>query len=1074
MRLGTRFILLGSVAMAAAVWLLAPAAAKAWRSLQAERHRARIAQAWESVKRGQDYLSFSPAEDDDLKDEERDPRLPEQDDPMMRGLVNAAEWGFPSQAAKAQVMLAARAEAAKEATRAHAFRAGAIRGSSLRTLAPLSPASAQWVSIGPTDVAKKEYNGDEYVANDTGRGQAIRVDPLDPNTLYFAVSGGGVWRTSNFGSATPDWTPLMDAVGNLSVGAMDLYPGATTSTHTLWVGLGDFTDAPSGLVVFSRDSGATWSLPIALSGRYNDGAGGHVDPQPETVATRIRDLRVDPNNPDVVMVATEVGLFRSTNGTSAAPTFALIDLPNPGTGTAALCKESAWSFAYLGIASAQGSASNWLLSGVQAVSNAVAYASLPPGAGGGSASTPGDVWKSTDGGATWTSLRAAGKITAATLGLAQEVGRIALAAGSPVAGDPTQTVVYGQAGNASEAAPVQLATLKTSNAGTAFTVVSKNTDAAGKLTNPTLNTNCNTMDVAHGQAWYNLAIAVDPANSNNVIQGGNLCGVRSIDGGTTWQNVSNWLPLPGFVALGSNQGNTSTNPVTMLPYVHADWHTLLVAGGQVLAGSDGGLFASGNAWDPTVSPTNMPVTWRSVNTGLVTHLLYSVASGDPVTGNHRFSFTGLQDNGTRFRDSGTSTKWNQVVGGDGIGTAISIWPDGSHQVFWQSLPGSSRRFCRPGEALFVPGSFDPAIAVDCNSGLLHPNQGPDNLITEFLTWNPAANTTLPSGDTEPFLVRYSPLGDAAGTLFTASTNYAWKLNIDDNDLAHYTLISKVKPANSFRGMYFVTPWTYNGTLGTRLYGIPLSGGSFWIGIENDPVSGTAWSWKQSASPPGSTGTTGVSQIMTSTSSIIFPHDPTHLGGSAADVSQTYIVSSVTPLDTTNQLIRDDVGRIFRTTNNGASWTSIATVASGMPNVPVNIVRFDPSDQTDNTLYAGTDIGVYVTYDQGAHWQRFGVGFPMVRVTDLFIASNGSLIRAATYGRGMWEIYPRSVAGTGTGDWDTNGQIDFFDLAAVAARMGQAPGVAALPYYDNAGDLGSHGAIDDTDLTTLLAKYGGQP
>src|SRR5207248_7237446 len=113
-----------------------------------------------------------------------------------------------------------------------------------------------WASLGPTDTAKPQYNGDEYVANDSGRGQAIRLDPLDAtgNTVYFAVSGGGVWRTTNFTSATPTWTPLTDTLGNLAIGAMDLFPGADSAHHTIWLGLGDFVDAPSGLVLVSHDS----------------------------------------------------------------------------------------------------------------------------------------------------------------------------------------------------------------------------------------------------------------------------------------------------------------------------------------------------------------------------------------------------------------------------------------------------------------------------------------------------------------------------------------------------------------------------------------------------------------------------------------------------------------------------------------------------------------------------------------------------------------------------------------------------------------------------------------------------
>ena len=53
------------------------------------------------------------------------------------------------------------------------------------------------------------------------------------------------------------------------------------------------------------------------------------------------------------------------------------------------------------------------------------------------------------------------------------------------------------------------------------------------------------LDIGHGQSQYDLAIAVDPGNPNNLLIGGNLCGARSIDGGATWQIASDWLAFGG-------------------------------------------------------------------------------------------------------------------------------------------------------------------------------------------------------------------------------------------------------------------------------------------------------------------------------------------------------------------------------------------------------------------------------------------------------------------------------------------------------------------------------------------------
>ena len=255
---------------------------------------------------------------------------------------------------------------------------------------------------------------------------------------------------------------------------------------------------------------------------------------------------------------------------------------------------------------------------------------------------------------------------------------MALAAGNP-SGGPDATVVYAQVSNIDAANSKQLAVFKSTDGGKTFTTRATSTTAVSNS-----NADCANMDVAHAQAWYNLAIAVDPTNNNHVLLGGNLCGVRSNDGGTTWDNVSHWLP--------TSIGNA-------LPYVHADWHAVSVAsvGGTLMAfaGSDGGVFSSTNVFS---AATGAAATWNYTNNrGIATHLFYGISSGDPTAGDENVVFGGLQDNGTRFRDLdptlGTPTGFNQVIGGDGIGTALVRGPTGVGNVYWSSLP-SKREICK--------------------------------------------------------------------------------------------------------------------------------------------------------------------------------------------------------------------------------------------------------------------------------------------------------------------------------------------------------------------------------------------
>jgi hypothetical protein len=93
-------------------------------------------------------------------------------------------------------------------------------------------------------------------------------------------------------------------------------------------------------------------------------------------------------------------------------------------------------------------------------------------------------------------------------------------------------------------------------------------------------------------------------------------------------------------------------------------------------------------------------------------------------------------------------------------------------------------------------------------------------------------------------------------------------------------------------------------------------------------------------------------------------------------------------------------RVAKSTDGGLHFTDSST---GLPDVPINRVLVSPVDSS--TLYAGTFLGVYRSTDAGASWSRFGTGLPQVEVHDLYMPPDGSFLRIATYGRGVWETEP---------------------------------------------------------------------
>lgn len=503
-------------------------------------------------------------------------RGPERDDPKAREQWERERFGDPR-------LYAERLLREQERQRA-LYPAQVPRGrvGEPRLAAPFSGPS--WTSLGPTN-ASFETNGVTLNVVDSGRLQTILPHPTDANTVYVLASGGGLWKTSNFLTSPPTWTPLTDSLLTTGGGAAAF--GATPST--IYLGLGDpFDNSPlaGGAMTKSVDGGTTWTTPVKLSNCCFP------------ASASVRDVKVDLGagtaGQDVVLAASDIGLFRSVDGgTTYGP---VLDA------TTFLALEF-WSIAK--------TSAGWLASS-EDDNNGKA----------------GALWLSTDHGATWSAIPNGG-------GVITDVQRITLGVG--VAGD---SIVYAFAENG--AGTDQKDLFRSTDGGKNWTALG----LAGKTpTNP--NGDQPNMDIMNGQAFYNQLLLVDPADAsrNTVYIGGNLSSAKSTDGGSTWTIISNWLP----------GGNTGTST---LPYIHADFHAAVfsnISGTKTLFfGTDGGLFVS----------TDGGTTWNDKkNIGLVTHLHYSLTSNPSSPDS---TITGLQDNGTRVRETNTSV-FDQTLGGDGFG-----------------------------------------------------------------------------------------------------------------------------------------------------------------------------------------------------------------------------------------------------------------------------------------------------------------------------------------------------------------------------------------------------------------------
>ncbi len=90
-------------------------------------------------------------------------------------------------------------------------------------------------------------------------------------------------------------------------------------------------------------------------------------------------------------------------------------------------------------------------------------------------------------------------------------------------------------------------------------------------------------------------------------------------------------------------------------------------------------------------------------------------------------------------------------------------------------------------------------------------------------------------------------------------------------------------------------------------------------------------------------------------------------------------------------------KVFATTDGGSTWTNIST---GLPNLPVNCIIY--SNNSNDAIYVGTDVGVYYRDGSMTSWTPFMTGLPNVVVNDFEIFYPTGKIRAGTYGRGVWQ------------------------------------------------------------------------
>ncbi|HXI91447.1 MAG TPA: hypothetical protein VNO24_15630 [Blastocatellia bacterium] len=98
------------------------------------------------------------------------------------------------------------------------------------------------------------------------------------------------------------------------------------------------------------------------------------------------------------------------------------------------------------------------------------------------------------------------------------------------------------------------------------------------------------------------------------------------------------------------------------------------------------------------------------------------------------------------------------------------------------------------------------------------------------------------------------------------------------------------------------------------------------------------------------------------------------------------------------LLGDYQPYIYRTDDYGKTWTRLTDGKNGIPlDWPTRVVREDPDHE--GLLYAGTEFGMFISFDNGAHWQSFQLNLPNVPVTDIKVHQKDLVV--STQGRAFW-------------------------------------------------------------------------
>jgi PKD repeat protein len=608
-------------------------------------------------------------------------------------------------------------------------------------------------------------------------------------------------------------------------------------------------------------------------------------------------------------------------------------------------------------------------------------------------SPAGGLWKSINGGTSWTTTTDA----------------LSVIGCSDLAIDPTNSnILYLATGDRDAADTYSIGILKSTDGGvtwntTGLTWTVNQGRTISKLlihpTNPSIliagTSNGIYRSTNGGANWTQVATAggimdleYKPGDPNTVYASSTRF-YKSVDGGVTFTQVTTGLPA-----------NTSVNRLAIAVSAANPAYVYILAGSQSNSGYYGVYRSTDSgATFTTRSTTPNVLGWQSNGSDTGGQSWYDLAIAASPTNADVVVVGGVNI----WRSTNGGTNW--TINGHWTGTGAPyvhadvhdlIFLPGNGTTYWAGCDGGVFRTTNSGTG-WSDMSANLQIAQMYRLGMSTSNAG------LVLSGHQDNGTNRMNGTTWAQVIG----GDGMECFIDRTNNNVMYGELYNGDFYRSTN-GGANWSNIVSGLTgnanWVTPWCQDPVTANTIY-------AGYSQVFKSTNQGTAWT--QLGTITG-TGTIIALDVAPSNTQVIYAarqgsiFKTTNGGTNWTNITGTLPVASavityieIDPTDANNVWVTfsgySSGNKVFVTTNGGTSWTNFST---GLPNLPVNCIVYQ--NGTQDGVYVGTDVGVYYRDNTYASWQPYFTGLPNVIVKELEIYYATGKLRAATFGRGMWE------------------------------------------------------------------------